>query len=234
MLSLSMHTLQRLTPRARGVPTDSEAPAWRAMGAELRGAREARRLTVGDVAVAIGLSPASVASVERGRYRPRLDGVRAWLELLGLDADRFVEVHASAIAPSPARARRKWTPAPPRRRELAVRPPAPPPAELITPGAKTPGAFLWNLRTRRGLSRPELARLAGISRWHVWLVEHDLRHARPGTLARWLVALVGVDHAPIAAAFCQALENPGYAVGVPPGLSGHAPTNRKHPKRSTK
>ncbi len=215
----------------------SSADGLRALGAELRRLRLAADVDLDVIADAAGFSGrGAVAHIEAGGVATRASRLRPWLAALGVDEAEgaaFLARHAGAIAPESRfvpRAPRPHKPRPPR----AVRQLTPPEPDVLGSDRAALGGALWRLRAKRGLSRPALAHLVGVTRVHVWLVERGMSGIRLSTLERWCAALGAGVVRPweLAKLYPEAVERDRQAtVAVPPGLSEGSPAEAQQSPR---
>ena len=199
------------------------------LGRILRDARLARGLELEDLGPVVG-SRDSLEAIEDGKGRTRAGRLRPWLAHLGVDPEPIISKYAAVLAPERPDGRQAWRPVPlverHEPRALAL-PPLPAHEQAAF------GASLWALRVTSRLTRPALAALVGVSRIHVWLVEHGQRGPSADLLDAWLDATGRpVDRDLLALRFPGRLRATPHRtrVDAPPGLPGGAPTQSTHQK----
>jgi hypothetical protein len=102
-----------------------------------------------------------------------------------VDPEPIVARFAAVIVPERPDGRNAWRPVAlveHREPRALVLPPLPAHEQAAL------GAELWRLRVGARLARPALAALVGVSRIHVWLVEHGQRRPSDELVDAWLAA----------------------------------------------
>jgi transcriptional regulator with XRE-family HTH domain len=163
---------------------DWEREPLRELGQVLQDARHAAGLSLEELGPVVG-SKDSLEAIENGAGRTRAGRLRPWLAHLGVDPEPIIAKYIAVIAPELPDGRQAWRPvAPVERREpraLAL-PPLPAHEQAAL------GADLWRIRVQAGLARPALAARIGVSRIHVFLVEHGQRRPSEELVDAWLSA----------------------------------------------
>ncbi len=173
----------RYPRRSRDLEDWERAPLAE-LGRILRDARLARGLELADLGPIVG-SADSLAAIEDGYGRTRAGRLRPWLAHLGVDPEPIIAKYIAVIAPELPDGRQAWRPvAPvaPRASRSLVLPPLPAHEQAAL------GADLWRIRVQAGLTRPALAAIVGVSRVHLFLVEHGQRRPSEELVGAWLAA----------------------------------------------